>query len=480
MGFQRIFKLPILENTLSDGNVTCTYNEIPAFFAHLDGFFQQKQIYPQTGIAVEFVNSTVSALILLYLLDRNYSFFLFPPTAQRSVLPAFCHYHLLIQPTAESLACSPEQFITITINPDYDATLPSLPEGRLYLRTSGSMGMAKIVEHTHTALLQNACHCVERFQLTALDKVFLPVPIFHMYGLGAGFLPAVLAGACIELQDKTNIFRYLATDKRFQPTVVFLTPTLCKLLLKGCQSSRNYRLIVSAGDKMPSALFSEFSEKFGLLVNLYGSTEMGAVATSVLTDTLDKRASGHLQLMPTVAVLLADKTLQKEVEIGELCLQYLQGFTRYINEKGQAFSVNASVWFKTGDLASLLPEDYLVVWGRCDHSINRRGFLIVFAEIEKAMETLTGIEKAVIVPLDMESTQGQAICAYCTTTDDTWHSSQIREACFTILPPYAVPDEIVVIHEMPALPSGKVDRQALTREAGSKNLQFSTILNMNK
>ncbi|EIJ41674.1 acyl-CoA synthetase (AMP-forming)/AMP-acid ligase II [Beggiatoa alba B18LD] len=466
-------KPSVATNTISDGQVTCTYHDIPLIFEKLEHFFKKHKITPETGIAIEFSNETFSVLTLLYLIRQGYCFFIYPPHPHRPAPPAFCRYHLHIQNTRDTTQDSPpEQFLTLSPNPHATTTTAPLEQERLYLRTSGSMGMAKIVEYHHKALLANAEQCVDRFQLTATDNVFLPVPIFHMYGLGAGLLPALSANANIALQDKTNIFRYLAVDKQFKPNSVFLTPTLCQLLVKGCQTPRHYRLIVSAGDKMPKTLFTAVEEKFGLLVNLYGSTEMGAVATSWLSDPLEKRASGYLRPLPSITASVPEPATHsppsENSTTGELHLQYSYGFNRYVDEYAQGLS-NAEQGqrgFKTGDLASFYPDDYLVIWGRCDHSINRRGYLVIFAEIEKAIESLTGIEKAVIVPIEQENAQGQGICAYCTlAAENTFTPQQIRDSCFTILPNYAVPDEINILTTMPLLPSGKVDRQALMQQS---------------
>ena len=66
-----------------------------------------------------------------------------------------------------------------------------------------------------------------------------PVPVAHMYGFGAEFLPAVMAGASIDLQEKTHLLKYLERERQFQPNIVFATPTLCEILMKGYKSPAN-------------------------------------------------------------------------------------------------------------------------------------------------------------------------------------------------------------------------------------------------
>jgi acyl-coenzyme A synthetase/AMP-(fatty) acid ligase len=98
---------------------------------------------------------------------------------------------------------------------------------KIYLQTSGSTGSPKMAAHLHTKLMGNAFNCVERLGLTSEDRIAIPVPIFHMYGLAAAFLPGVVVGASIDLQKGANLLRYLEEKKEFVSKVTFLTPTLC-------------------------------------------------------------------------------------------------------------------------------------------------------------------------------------------------------------------------------------------------------------
>jgi acyl-CoA synthetase (AMP-forming)/AMP-acid ligase II len=74
---------------------------------------------------------------------------------------------------------------------------------KIYLQTSESTGNPKMATHLHTKLMGNAFNCVERLGLTSEDRIAIPVPIFHMYGLAAAFLPGVVVGASIDLQKKS-------------------------------------------------------------------------------------------------------------------------------------------------------------------------------------------------------------------------------------------------------------------------------------
>jgi len=325
--------------------------------------------------------------------------------------------------------------------------------------------------HSHARLLGNALNCVRRFRLESDDRIAIPVPIFHMYGLGAAFLPGIAIGASIDLQDNSNILRYMERERQFSPNVAFLTPALCDMLLKGRRSARIYERVVTAGDRIKEAVFRAFESRFGRLLNLYGSTEMGAIAAADPDDPLDVRAVTAGKPMADVQMRVDEKGAASAdgTQVGELYCKHAYGFAGYVDEHGDRMDQGAMTqpdWFKTGDLGRIWQDGYIEVLGRCDHSVNRSGHLVLFADIEKALETLQGTARVVVVAAG-ESKWGKRIVAFCVPGDGgaTLSEAQVRKACFDVLPRYAIPDDVLVISSLPTLPNGKVDRPALVEIA---------------
>jgi acyl-CoA synthetase (AMP-forming)/AMP-acid ligase II len=114
--------------------------------------------------------------------------------------------------------------------------------------------------------------------------VVIPVALAHMYGLGAAFLPAALAGGSVRLIPEANLLSYVRAEAEWEPTVAFLTPSFCHLLVKGRKQSRPYRLTVLAGDAAADT-FAVYERRHGCTVNLYGSTELGAIAAGSPDET---------------------------------------------------------------------------------------------------------------------------------------------------------------------------------------------------
>ncbi|EDN69034.1 AMP-dependent synthetase and ligase [Beggiatoa sp. PS] len=298
----------------------------------------------------------------------------------------------------------------------------------------------------------------------------IPIPIFHLYGFGAAFLSALRVGASIDIQDNSNILKYLQRERQFNPNVAYLTPSLCEMLVRGKRSDRDYKVVITSGERIKEDTFRDFNARFGgRLVSQYGSTEMGATAACDPDDSVELRVKTIGKPMSNVQLKIEAGKDSGEYEsgAGELWCQHDSGFEGYIDENGQKISdVSAAEWFNTGDLAKITPNGYIEVIGRANNSINRSGFLVLFSDIEKAMEKLKQIEQVVVIAAQGEEKRGQRIVAFCVLDKkegNQLNDSQIRETCFKILPKYAIPDAVKIIDSLPTLPNGKVDRQTLIK-----------------
>jgi acyl-coenzyme A synthetase/AMP-(fatty) acid ligase len=470
-------------NVLSDEHFTCSYKEILEISQNLQRYLAEREISTTDCIALECANTVPGALILLYLLQNGYSFLLLPEesspllaTGKKPFIPRFCRYRITLKGISKQEKSidlgNPDSFLNLTENEEWSSDhSPADPtDPKLYLRTSGSTGTPKLVVHSHAKLLGNALNCVERLGLQSSDRVAIPVPIFHMYGLGAAFLPAVAIGASIDLQKNSNLLKYLHREKTFDPNVAFMTPSLCEMftsMLRKRGSPRTYKFAVVAGDRIKEDTFVKFESLFGPLVKLYGSTEMGAIAAASPEAPSDVRVATVGQPMPDVEVRALEGNIESinGIErLGELWCNHRYGFEGYVDEYGKSYLPHSSSqpdWFCTKDLGRIGSEGHIEVLGRVDHSVNRDGLLVFFTDIERAIESMRGIERAVVVATG-ESQRGKGIVAYCVPAETTQLTeADVRTACFDVLPRRAVPERICMIRSLPLLPNGKVDRQKL-------------------
>jgi len=248
-----------------------------------------------------------------------------------------------------------------------------------------------------------------------------------------------------------------------------MTPVFAETLLKGRRSSRPYRLTVTAGDRIRGNTFAKYESMFGCLVQLYGSTEMGAIAASSPDTPSEIRTQTVGKPMQNVQMRLqkrVETSTDANQDIGELWCQHQYGFDGYVNENGESVNLGQEYqdgWLRTKDFGRIGKDGNIEVLGRCDHSVNRNGLLVFFADVEKAIETIESIDSAVVIS-NGESQRGKKLIVYCVpVTKQKITEVDIRKACFDILPQRAIPDAIFIVDSLPQLPNGKVDRQKLIK-----------------
>ncbi len=461
---------------LSDAQTQVYYRDLLDYFSRIESFLREQNIAPDDCVAFECHNTVAAIVVLLALFDRGQHLLLLPPQGNtlkepgfKPEVPAFCKAHLTVfssqQEQAASAEISPEN-ITSLISVDshvlFDTEayhrLPLNGQRLLLLRTSGSMGDAKIVRFSHEKLLGNAINCVERFALNTESRVTIAVPVFHLYGLAAGLIPSLLAGASLNVQDNTNILRFMAHERRFKPNIVYLNPTLAIMLLKGRRNSKPFIQTISAGAALPEKVYHDYRERFGPFTNLYGSTELGAAATTIMQHDMQYDKNRPNRLMPMSGVKMTVDSTNNTLHCLHPC-----GFDGYLNSQGQSLAVETSP-YSTGDVAKILEGGEFELLGRQNDSTNRDGFLVRFADIENALLQTGEVEQAIVIHGSKETPRGQKLHAFCIAKKSSSNpitSQTIRQACFSLLPKYAVPDDITLWRTFPLSSSGKIDRQSL-------------------
>ena len=447
---------------LTDGTHIVSYQQVSAILAHINKFMRAKFTNTSPRIVFECNNSIPDALFLLHLFSKGYDFALYSDTAVDNEIPSFCEYRIKIKNASTCHLDIPEQYLDIVENKTYLPTGTYTPScGRLYMKTSGSTGNSKIVLHSHEKFFAMARNGLDSCRLTKQDRVAIPVPIFHLYGLGSAFIPAILAGASINIQNNPNILTYLEQERKWKPNVAFLTPTLCKMLLKGRRTSKaGYRLIVTAGDKIQEAVFREVDHRLGTLINIYGSTEMGAILASPIDNTVDDRVIHTGKPMAGVSFQVRN---QNQDGVGNLYCLHRYGFNGYADENGEPINRQThNSWYNMGDLATQDSDGHVTILGRSGNSVNRNGFLVLFSDIEKGIDGLDGIEQTKVLSSAEETKYGKKIVAFCKlSTASDFDADAIRNACRKVLPDYMIPDEVHILDAFPMLPSGKIDGQKL-------------------
>jgi acyl-coenzyme A synthetase/AMP-(fatty) acid ligase len=331
---------------------------------------------------------------------------------------------------------------------------------RLFVHTSGSLDRAKLVVHDPVRVLANARAVVHRLGLARTDRISVPVPIWHMYGLGAALLPGLLAGATIDLIAQANALRVFERERRFAPTVAFVTPSFAAALLKARRTPRTrpYRFSVCAGDRIDPRTFQAWEECSGALVQLYGSTELGAVAAASPDLPPPLRAAS---VGPPL-----DGVECRVDAAGALQVRSAFAFLGYADASGEPLP--ASAWLMTGDRAQV-EDGRIALLGRSDLAVNRDGRLMQLEDVERVLERLTGVERAVVVA-DGQGARGVGLVAF-VVGDAAGDPDALRAALRSMLPEWAIPERLCPIDGMPVGPNGKLDRAALAALARAQRSQ---------
>lgn len=340
-------------------------------------------------------------------------------------------------------------------------------ERRIWLHSSGTTGKPKWILHDSKALIANARACVDRLGLHADDRVMIPVPIHHMFGLGAGLLPSLLAGAAIKLVARGNPLVVFQAQRSFDPTVMFMVPSQVRSILALGRKAGRARLVVVAGDRVAPDEAAAFEADHGHLIGLYGSSEYGAITASWPTDPAHLRHLTAGPPMEGVSLALDPDDATPEAE-GALPMKIVHenGFMGYTDPDTGAMIAPAPRLWATGDLVKLHDgpdgKPRIEIMGRADHAVNRDGLLVHLGQIEGCLSRAFGVALSGVVAAG-KSRRGTGIVAYCSLTrDGITTTEEILEHCRKALPARAVPDQLQIVPELPMLPSGKVDRRKLS------------------
>ncbi|MBW8683053.1 class I adenylate-forming enzyme family protein [Chitinophaga rhizophila] len=451
-----------LHSSITDEHRTLRYAAISDYMEQLHIFFVQHQLNTSNCIALALQNNIPGVCLLLYLLQQQQNFFILSNhTAAGKKLPPFCDIVLNVRDHKE-VFFSPADTICIENNPYYIAQEDLLPAtAQAIFSSSGTTGTPRYICFEQKTLLLNAANIVARFQLTDKNKVLIPVPISHMYGLGAGLLPALLAGADVCLAERGNVVNLLSQLNTFLPDTAFLTPAICKMLLVLNKDISHRGRYVTAGERISKETFNAFQARYGTLINLYGSTEMGVIGTTPVPEKGQFAVADIITPLPQVSIRFAD------INTGEISVRHNAPFSGYIHITDDRMTAQpfTDSWFATRDMGSRKNEDGFMVAGRIDLCVNRNGFLIPLQEIEALIsENLGNTGKVIVVEGQEHADTPPLLAAFLEAAPgETLNTSGIRSACMRKMPAHLVPEVFTVLDTLPVLPNGKTDYTFLTK-----------------
>ncbi|MGH8583366.1 MAG: amino acid adenylation domain-containing protein [Gammaproteobacteria bacterium] len=350
------------------------------------------------------------------------------------------------------------------------------PEHAAYIiYTSGSTGRPKGVVIPHRGLGNHVQWLVEALRIVPNDRVLQKTAI----GFDASvweFLAPLQAGATLVLaapgahRDAGEMARAIRTA---EISILQLVPSALRALLSepSFEACRSLRYVICGGEKLDGDLACEFLRQLPstTLGNFYGPTEASDDATYYEMHT-PPQGPGSVPIgrpIANVRCYLLDAHRQP-VPIGAIGEIYIggaglaRGYLARPDLSAERFVADpfraGERLFRTGDLARYRHDGVLEYVGRRDHQVKIRGFRIELGEIEAALKACTGVAHCVV--LAREDRPGlQRLVAYLVGKD--LQADELRARLARVLPDYMIPAALVLLPELPLLPNGKLDRQAL-------------------
>ncbi len=347
----------------------------------------------------------------------------------------------------------------------------------LLVYTSGSTGKPKGAQLTHRGLtfIAPISNDPLHFGVQGQGRTLCNLPINHVGCVVDLCTNSIIMGTSLVFQPDFDPDRMLEAIEGQRLTMVGGVPVMFLMMSRSPRFvSTDYsslQRVVLAGNASPLPLVREVRRVMrAVAINGYGLTEAMGFSTFTDLDADDETIANTVgRFDPRIDWRLADDhgNSVAQGQIGEIQMRGDWLFTGYFRRpQATAEAFTADGWFRTGDLATLLPNGTIRLTGRSKEMFKSGGFNVYPIEIENAIEACTGIAMAVVVSVPDE-TYSEVGYAYVVLEDGCAPLNVIalRGELLSRLANYKVPKHFEEITELPLLPIGKVDRLTLKQKA---------------
>ncbi len=364
-----------------------------------------------------------------------------------------------------------------------DAITASLdPDDAINIQfTSGTTGAPKGATLSHRNIVNNARFCAKAMELTADDRLAIPVPFYHCFGMVLGNLACVATGTTMvfpgESFDALDTLKALSNERC---TAVHGVPTMFAAMLDHPRFDefdlRSLRTGIMAGSPCPISLMKKVVSKMHAreITIAYGMTETSPVSfQSDTRDSLERRVATVGRIHPHVEVKVVDEA-GRTVGVGHNGELLTRGYCvmkgYWADPERTAESIDADGWMHTGDLATIDSEGYCNIVGRLKDMLIRGGENVYPREIEEFLLTYPAIQQAQVFGVPDER-YGEEVCAWIVlAAGQSLDEDSVREFCKGQIAHYKIPRYVRFVSEFPMTITGKpqkfVMREKMMEELG--------------
>jgi malonyl-CoA/methylmalonyl-CoA synthetase len=333
--------------------------------------------------------------------------------------------------------------------------------------TSGTTGVSKGAILTHNNFLANTINLLTCWQITADDRLLLPLPLFHVHGLGNGLHCWLASGCRMRLLERFEHSHAAAQFLDFRPTLFFAVPTIyVRLLSTPASEAREIgsrmRLFVSGSAPLAAQVLEDFRTLFGhTILERYGMTE---TLMNISNPYVGERRPGTVGIpLPGVSVRIldADGNDVPDGVTGELHLRGPNVFAGYWRREEATRAAFRDGWFRTGDMGVRSADGYYTLEGRKSDLIISGGFNIYPREIEEFLEEQPGVGEAAVAGVP-DALKGEIPIAYIVPRG-ALSVEDLARRCRDNLASFKVPKAFVEVDQLPRTALGKVQKHLLPK-----------------
>lgn len=334
--------------------------------------------------------------------------------------------------------------------------------------TSGTTGLPKGATLTHRNIVNNANFVTARMGFTDQDRLCIPVPLYHCFGMVMGVLGCVTKGATMifpgEAFDPDVTLESVAEEGC---TALYGVPTMFSAMLASERFHHHdlstLRTGIMSGAPCPIEVMKRVREEMHMsqVTIAYGMTETSPVSFQSMTDDpVEKRVSTVGRIHPRLEVKLVDAhgDTVPTGAVGELCTRGYSVMRGYWNEPQKtAEAIDAEGWMHTGDLATIDAEGYCSIAGRSKDMLIRGGENVYPREIEEFLYRHPKVREVQVIGI-ADKRYGEEICACVMARDTSLTAEELRAFCKGQIAHYKVPRSIEFVDEFPMTVTGKVQK----------------------
>lgn len=341
--------------------------------------------------------------------------------------------------------------------------------------TSGTTGNPKGATLTHCNILNNGYLTGEAMKLTATDRLCIPVPLYHCFGMVLSVLACVSHGSAMvfpgEAFDPLETLRAVEAEKC---TALHGVPTMFITELDHPQFAEfdlsSLRTGIMAGAPCPVEIMKRVISQMHMedILIGYGQTELSPINNMTLPDdSLERRTETVGRAMPWVEIKIVDESNRVVAigEKGEICTRGYSVMREYWNDPERtAETIDEAGWLHSGDLATMDGEGYVRIVGRIKDMIIRGGENIYPREIEEFLYQHPAISEVQVFGIPDEK-MGEEVCAWVQLNDgQTMTEEDLKAFCKDQITHFKIPRYVRFVTEYPMTVTGKIQKFVMRDE----------------